>query len=382
MSLGRVYKIGQRFKGTMRSIDFDELMFRFSREARSAPKLVRAMVELTYGCNLRCVHCYNPTHKAKNERTTEEFCRILDQLAAQGCLWVGFTGGELFTRRDAFEIMGYAKQLGMVLNILTNATLVTPDLADQIKLLEPYVFQVSVYGATAETYERVTRVPGSFTKFVRGVDLLVEREVPLQLNLVLMSLNIHEHEAMKEFAATRNLRYQVNTDIHPRVDGSLEPLAYRLSPQQAFEIWRQESGEKLRRNDGEESVGSDSERETHEQEGCGQAGGVFHCPCGRSNAAITPYGKLNLCLSIYHPQYDLMEGSVAEGWPELVDLVATAQPEPSYECHQCPLARDQLCTRGTGDSWLEQGVFDAACIPYYEEVAQRKAKFLGMDPKI
>jgi len=77
-----------------------------------------------------------------------------------------------------------------------------------------------------------------------------------------------------------------------------------------------------------------------------------------------------------------MEGSVAEGWRELVDLVATAKPEPSYECHQCPLARDQLCTRGTGDSWLEQGVFDAACIPYYEEVAQRKAKFLGMDPNI
>ncbi len=367
----------------MHSIDFDELMMRFSREARSAPKLVQAMVELTYGCNLRCVHCYNPTHKAKNERTTEEFCRILDQLAAQGCLWIGFTGGELFTRPDAFEIMRYAKQLGMFLNILTNATLVTPDLADQIKLLEPYVFQVSVYGATAETYERVTRVPGSFSKFVQGVDLLVEHEVPLVLNLILMSLNIHEYEAMREFVATRNLRYQVNTDIHPRVDGSLEPLAYRLSPQQAFEIWRQESGEKIRRKDGEESAWSDSERETdYGQEGCGKAGRVFQCPCGKTHAAITPYGKLNLCLSIHHPQYDLMEGSVAEGWQELVKLVARAEPESSYECHQCPLARDQVCTRGTGDSWLEQGVFDAACIPYYKKVAQRKAKFLGMDPKI
>ncbi len=152
----------------MKSIDFDELMMRFSREARSAPKLVQAMVELTYGCNLRCVHCYNPTHKAKNERTTEEFCRILDQLAAQGCLWVGFTGGELFTRRDAFEIMGYAKQLGMVLNILTNATLVTPDLADQIKLLEPYVFRFRSMGLQPRPMKKSLGFPVPFPSSCGG----------------------------------------------------------------------------------------------------------------------------------------------------------------------------------------------------------------------
>ncbi len=358
-------------------MDFDQLMIRLCNKARAAPQIVQAMVELTYGCNLRCVHCYNPTHEAKNELTTEQVLRTLDELAAQGCLRVGFTGGELFTRRDALEIMRYAKSLGLVINILTNATMITRAIADQILVLEPCQVDVSVYGATAETYESVTRVPGSFARFVRGVDLLTERQVPVLLKLALMTLNVHEHEAMREFARARNLPYQVNTEIHPKVDGSLEPLAYRLPPEQAFEVWRQESGEKLRQPRMEDvPEGSDRpETPTVEEEACGLAGGAFHCRCGKTSAAVTPYGKLNLCLSIYHPQYDLTKGSLKEGWQQLVDLVASAKPGPTYECHQCPLTPH--CTRGTGDSWLQYGVFDSSCIPYFRELAERKARFLG-----
>ena len=231
----------------MSDIGLDQLMDRLRKKARAAPQMVQAMVELTYGCNLRCVHCYNPTHEAKNELSTDEVLRTLDGLAAQGCLRVGFTGGEVFTRRDAVEIMRHAKRLGLLTNILTNATTITPALADQIRLLEPYQVDVSVYGATAETYERVTRVPGSFARFVRGVDLLADRRVPVLLKLVLLTLNVREHHAMREFARARSLPYEINTEIHPNVDGSLEPLAYRLPPDQAFEVWREESGEKVRR---------------------------------------------------------------------------------------------------------------------------------------
>lgn len=347
--------------------DFGQLLGRLTERANTTPQMVRAMVELTYGCNLRCVHCYNPTHEARNELTTEQVFRILDGLAAQGCLWVAFTGGELFTRRDALEIMRYAKQLGLIFSILTNATMITPALADQLKLVEPYHLDISVYGATAETYERVTRVPGSYDRFVRGVDLVRERDILILLKLVLMTLNVHEFEAMREFAVSRGLKYCVSTEVHPKVDGSLEPLAYRLSPEQAFAIWRQVDGERHREYAAKSPVPAEEDR-------CGAAGQLFHCLCGKASAAITPYGKMNLCAAIYHPLYDLASGSVEEGWKTLVDLVASTKPGPAYECLPCPLAR--LCTRGTSDSWLEHRVFDSGCIPYFREVAERKAKFL------
>ena len=361
----------------MKQISLDELLTRLSRKATPAPRLAQAMVELTYGCNLRCVHCYNPTHEATQERTTDEVLRTLDQLVEGGCFRVGFTGGELFTRRDAMEIMRYARRRGLLITILTNATMLTPTLADQIRALAPYQVDVSVYGATARTYEAVTRVPGSFARFVSGVDLLNDRGVPVMLKLVLLTTNVHEHDAMREFASARHLPYQVNTDVHPKVDGSLEPLAYRLAPEQAFEVWRRESGHKLRAEAARASPRGSPQLEPagRVEEGCGFAEGPFHCRCGTSSAAVTPYGKLNLCLSIYDPQYDLTGGSVQEGWRQLVDLVAATKAGPDYECPACPLT--QHCSRGVGDSWLQHGVFDSACVSYFRDLAERKADFLS-----
>ena len=274
------------------------------------------------------------------------------------------------------EIMRYARRRGLLITILTNATMLTPTLADQIRALEPYQVDVSVYGATARTYEAVTRVPGSFARFVSGVDLLNDRGVPVMLKLVLLTTNVHEHDAMRELASARQLPYQVSTDVHPRVDGSLEPLAYRLAPEQAFEVWRRESGRRLREDASDSPCGSPRLAPADEVEArCLAADGLFHCRCGTSSAAVTPHGKLNLCLSVYHPQYDLGGGSVQEGWRQLVDLVAAAKAGPDYECPACPLT--QHCSRGVGDSWLQHGVFDSACVSYFRDLAERKADFLS-----
>src|SRR2546427_250611 len=158
---------------------------------------VRAMIELTYGCNLRCVHCYNPTHQAKDELSTVQITALIDQLAAVGCLELGLTGGEIFTRRDLFEIMAYAKGKGFAITLLTNATLITPERADRIQALHPRSVEISIYGATQETYEQVTRIPGSFQGFLTGVQLLRERTVPLLIKMPVMTLNQHEVEQAK-----------------------------------------------------------------------------------------------------------------------------------------------------------------------------------------
>jgi MoaA/NifB/PqqE/SkfB family radical SAM enzyme len=353
-------------------ISVDDLFARLEERADMSPRLIQAMVELTYGCNLRCVHCYNPTHEAKNELNTAAVKRVLRELAGEGCLRVGFTGGELFTRRDALEILQYARDLGLLLNILTNATMITPALADQISALNVFAVDVSMYGATAAAYESVTQVRGSFARFVTGLDLLIERRIPVLLKLVLLTPNVHEHEAMRDFAIARRLRYQVSTDVHPRVDGGLEPLAYRVDAALAFDVWRRESGEKLAQNLARDP-GTRPCEPTADKAAQDRAGRVFHCNCGRKSAAVTPHGRLNLCLSICDPQYDLSRGTVKDGWRALVDLVRSMRPGPRYECDACALA--DHCSRGAGDSWLNDRVFDRECIPYYRELAERKATF-------
>lgn len=353
----------------MSELDFEDLLTRLHKQARTRPRMVEVILELTYGCNLRCVHCYNPTHEAKGELTTEQVRRVLDGLAAHGCLLVGVSGGELFTRRDAFEIIRYAKELGLFVSILSNATMITPAVADQLQEVEPYLMSVSIFGATSDTYEAVTRIPGSFAQFVRGVDLLVERRVATLLKLVMMTVNIHEFGAMLEFAEARKLPYKVSTEIHPKVNGSREPLAYRLPPEQVVEVRQRLDGARQPRQVAL-SVGS-----SESEDRCQAAGNLFNCACGKSSATVTPYGKLNLCVSIHHPQYDVVTGGVEEGWQQLVAFVASATPQPTYECGHCPVAR--CCTRGPQDGWLEHRTFDGPCIPHFREVAERTAKLFA-----
>lgn len=320
-----------------------------------------ATIELTYGCNLRCVHCYNPTHKAKGELTTEEIYAIIDQLAEQGTFELVFTGGEIFTRRDAFEIFAYAKDKGFAITLLTNATLITPERSDQIQALEPTSVEISIYGATEETYERVTGVPGSFKKFVKGVHLLRQRNVPLLIKMPVMTLNQHEVQQAKALVEGWGIRFVYSTDIHPRVDGSKEPLNYRLAPQDVIEVNQQLVGY--------QEWSADGGRE--KQEGCRGEEGMFSCSCGQNSLAVTPYGEMNLCVALPIPKYGLKTGDVASGWKRLVDLVESTRPSEKYECPTCNVR--PYCRQGPMDAWLETGDLNP-CLPHFKELATLEKK--------
>jgi radical SAM protein with 4Fe4S-binding SPASM domain len=319
---------------------------------------VKAMIELTYGCNLRCVHCYNPTHQAKDELDTAQIKALIDQLAEAGCLQLGFTGGEIFTRRDLFEILSYAKGKGFAITLLTNATLITPERADRIQALRPHRVEISIYGATQETYGRVTRIPGSFQAFLTGVQLLRERTVPLLIKMPVMTLNQHEVLQAKALVEGWGIKFVYCTEIFPRVDGSLEPLQYRLAPHDVVRIDETIVGSRRWRAEGGAEKG----------ESCQAGEGLFTCMCGKSSLAVTPYGRMNLCVSLPTPQYDLRSGTVSEGWKTLVDLVdrANAKPSDAYECPQCPVQRH--CRQGPMNVWLETGRLEP-CLPYFKELA-------------
>jgi radical SAM protein with 4Fe4S-binding SPASM domain len=319
---------------------------------------VEAMIELTYGCNLRCVHCYNPTHQATDELTTAQIKAVIDQLVEAGCLDLGFTGGEIFTRRDLFEMLAYAAAKGCLITLFTNATLITPERADRIQALHPHCVEISIYGATEATYERVTRVPGSFTHFMTGVQLLRERTVPLLVKMPVMTLNQDEVQQAKTLVEGWGVKFIYSTEIFPRVDGSLEPLQYRLAPDEVVHVDDTMLGSRRRRAGG--GVGKDETCQAHE--------GLFTCKCGKSSLTVTPYGRMNLCVSLPTPQYDLRSGTLAEGWTILVDLVdqANAAPGDAYECPQCPV--QSHCRQGPMNAWLERGRLDP-CLPYFKDLA-------------
>ena len=98
-------------------------------------------IELTQRCNNKCVHCYNNLAAGDNaalesELSLDEHCRIIDEIADFGCLWLLLTGGEIFLRRDFLDIYSYAKQKGLLVTLFTNGTLINAATADYLAQLE------------------------------------------------------------------------------------------------------------------------------------------------------------------------------------------------------------------------------------------------------
>ena len=205
---------------------------------------VNGTIEVTRRCPLGCVHCYNnlpmDDREARDgELTREEHCRILDEIAEAGCLWLLYTGGEVFARPDFLDIYTYAKRKGLLVSLFTNGTLITQAVADRLAEHRPFQIEITLYGRTAETYERITGVPGSYERCMRGIRLLTERGLPLRLKTMAITLNQHEIGEMKQFVQNDlGLEFRFDGMINCRIDCSQSPLAVRLEPEQivAFDL--------------------------------------------------------------------------------------------------------------------------------------------------
>ena len=206
-------------------------------EARRLPLM--GMLEITSRCNLRCVHCYlgpqEEQHKKRAaEMSTSEVTALIDQMADAGTLYLTITGGDPMMRPDFPQIFRHAKMRGLLVTVFCDGVLVTDRIIELFRELPPSLVEVSIYGATAETYERITQVPGSFPKFLAGIGRLRAAGLRLGLKSVLMTLNQHEMLTMEQMAQEWGLKFRYDSAIFPCLPNrSAEPMNLRVDPAQA-----------------------------------------------------------------------------------------------------------------------------------------------------
>ncbi|MGD8793010.1 MAG: radical SAM protein, partial [Anaerolineae bacterium] len=130
----------------------------FGERLRKAPAPLGGGIELTHRCNLGCIHCYNRKKAGDRaardaEMSYDTICRIVDQAAEMGCFSLYLTGGEPLLRRDFLDIYGYVISKGILTVLFTNATLITPRIADHLAEYPPLFVDISLYGRTKDVYE-------------------------------------------------------------------------------------------------------------------------------------------------------------------------------------------------------------------------------------
>ncbi|MBO0685534.1 MAG: mycofactocin radical SAM maturase [Candidatus Dormibacteraeota bacterium] len=140
--------------------------------------------EMTYACNLRCVHCLSSSGKrAPDELTTEEAKRLLDEWAAMQVFYINVGGGEPMTRPDFFELMEYAIDHRIGVKFSTNGTLVDAAAARWIATTDYLDVQISLDGVSAAVNDPI-RGQGSFGRARRAMELLASEGFPFKVNHV------------------------------------------------------------------------------------------------------------------------------------------------------------------------------------------------------
>ena len=352
---------------------YGEFSATLARQARRGRLPTNGTIELTHRCPLACAHCYNnlPVGDAaarRRELDTNELRRIIDEIAEAGCLWLLLTGGEIFARKDFLDIYIHAKQRGLFVSLFTNGTQVTPAIADALAVWRPFAVEVTLYGRTRETYERLTGVPGSFDRCLRGIQLLKERGLPLALKTVAVTINRHEIADMQRFAEQElGLPFKFDGMINARIDCSGSPLAVRLA---AREMVALDVGDPVRLGEWA--------RLAHERLGPAspQRGDLYHCGSGVNAFAIDPEGKLTICVLSKSDAIDLRKTSFREGWESLGQVRRKPITRPN-KCTDCQIR--SLCSTCAATSELEHGDAEAP-VEFFCEVAHLRAQAVGVVP--
>lgn len=335
---------------------------------------LQAAIEVTRRCPLECQHCYNNLAMgdlaARNlELTKEEHFKLLDELAELGCLWLLFTGGEIFARKDFLEIYTYAKRKGLLVTLFTNGTLINERIADYLREWPPFGIEITLYGKTKETYEALTQVPGSYERCMRGIELLRSRGLPLKLKAVPTAINKHEVLSMKSFAEEElGVEFKFDSMVNPRIDCSQSPIAVRLSPEDvvALDLHTPKMAAEYRMR---------AEYEMQNPPALEQSDSLYACGGGMNSFAVDPYGRMTICVLSHQESYDVRAGSLREGWEHFLKEVRSRKRQRISKCVKCRL--HSLCSMCPANGELENGDPESP-VEFLCEVAHLRAMALGL----
>ncbi len=240
-----------------------------------------ALWEITYACNHKCSFCYNCPERGQRELGKDQIIDGLRKIADLGCVFLVLSGGEPLTRPDFFDIAWAGKRLGFAIRIYTNGYLVDEIVARKMRDLMPFEIEISFHGARAESFDRLTGVPGSFERVIQGIKNLRKHDLKVNMKCPITRWNQGELREIKALAESLGCHAEFDPVITPRDDGDTSPLALQADREFLDRLWSPEYADitneevPVPRND------------TLVQANCGT---------GRSTVALDPYGNIYPCV--------------------------------------------------------------------------------------
>ena len=314
-------------------------------------------LELSPLCNMNCDMCYVRLSKQEQQaqgrlRTVEEWLRLAGELKAAGTVFLLLTGGEPLLYPGFRKLYLRLQAMGFILTINTNGTLLDETMADFLAANRPRRVNVTLYGCSEETYQRLCHYGPGYTQAVKAIRLLRQRGVDVKVNGSLVRENRTEAEDLLALAERLDAVVNIDTYMYPAVRERGRPydLQARLTPEQAAEArvllykkthppyeFRQLAEETLA------AIASTVPGDPNEE--------CIRCQAGRSSFTISWQGYLRPCVMQTAPGYPVFELGFAGCWLQLKQWTEQARLCP--DCAGCQYRT--ICSRCAASCLHESG---------------------------
>ncbi|WP_370938262.1 mycofactocin radical SAM maturase [Amycolatopsis sp. cg13] len=288
--------------------------------------------ELTYACNLSCVHCLSSSgRRDPRELSTEECKALIDEFERMQVFYVNIGGGEPTVRPDFWELVDYATEHHVGVKFSTNGIKITEDVAKRLAGSDYVDVQISLDGATEEVNDHV-RGPGSYRTAVRAMENLSAAGFEnFKISVVVTRQNAGQLDDFKAIADRYGAQLRL-TRLRPSGRGAdvwdeLHPTA---AQQRELYEWLVKHGENVLTGDSFFHLA-----------GYGDGGlpGLNLCGAGRVVCLVDPVGDVYACPFAIHDTFlagnTRSEGGFTRVWRESELFAQLRSPQSGGACTSC-----------------------------------------------
>ena len=333
--------------------------------------------ELSPCCNMDCRMCYvrksrKEVETAGGEIPAEKWLSLAKECRNAGTLFLLLTGGEPFLYPGFRELYLELSRMGFMVSINTNGTMITEDTVSWLKEAPPARMNITLYGASDETYARLCRNPRGYTQTVNAVKLLKEAGISVKLNASMTQYNIGDLDGIYKTARELNVYVQATAYMYPPIRKNEELTGHgdrfsadeagkweneidrrRLTPEQ----YRKRT-ENIRKNIIDEEGKIPAAGDAY-PDGKIKNGEPLRCRAGRTSFWVNWKGEMTPCGMMVSPAAYPFRDGLAGAWEQL--RKDTAQILLAAGCSVCRMK--DLCSVCAASAYAETGRFDR--IPEY-----------------
>ena len=336
------------------------------QKASAAGIALSGTFELTPVCNMDCKMCYVRLSRQAQEAIApladaDQWLHMAQEAKDAGLLYLLLTGGEPFLHPQFRQILEGLHKMGFIITVNSNGTLIDENTVLWLKNCPPVRINISLYGASNETYNTLCGNPHGFTQVTSAIDLLKRAGIPVKLNCSLTPQNAADLPAMVQFAKENHLMIQIATYMFPpiRKDGTMVGKNVRFTPEEAayysaYAEYLTRGADRFLADGG--NIPTPADPDDH----CDAVGDGIRCRAGKCSFWITWQGNMTPCgMFPTEGSPNVFNTPFSAGWEQIKK--ETADIRLPAKCGAC--SAKNTCRACAAMVLTESGCFDK--VPQY-----------------